>query len=626
MAFEGTLQEFTLLMYGPQISNPCVEVQQADAASRMVRFHLKTFAGADYIIPYSATAIICINKTDGNKVYDSCKIEDRSTVLVTLTKQAIACSGKQKAQLYICTDEGDIKSQAFYINVPRAVYSDDAIESKDEFGILKELIANNQNIQESAKASEEAAKAAMQAAQDAAAGVAADREQIAANKEGIAALKKTRSSAIVQTASGTAIVVPDSADDPVRGLRVFGRTIQDGTPTPDAPIPLVSAGGDGSIEVGVFGKNLLNVKDLILDTNTSLSVSDDGYEITATGFKAHAHSHLNIDLDLFRGKTLHFMADLIENTTDAKGRAQLFYTIADGTMTYMTLFPDLLTWSFLIPEDTVSLSLNILSNNTGSELETDNTVTVKGLRLCYEEGAEWTPYVASQSITFQTPNSLPGIPVTDESLATYTDSNGQMWCADEVDFERGVYVQRIWKGSPLKTIVFNNQDDIGRCSMYIKPFGVEFMEGRAPSMSSIAKWSSWGLGDKTFALSSTGLYYNDSTKTLEEVNALFAELGTNFEVAGILATPIETPLTESELAVYQSLRSNYPVTTVLNDANAHMEFNYNADPKNYIAAEHAKMEAAFDAKLAEIIALLPAETQAAMIDNETTNLLNESEE
>lgn len=140
MAFDGTLQEFTLLMHGPAISNPCVEVQQADTASRTVRFHLKTFAGADYIIPYAATAVVCINKADGTKVYDHCEIEAQSTVLVTFTTQAIACTGKQKAQIYICTDEGDIKSQAFYVNVPRAVYSEDAIKSSDEFGILQDII------------------------------------------------------------------------------------------------------------------------------------------------------------------------------------------------------------------------------------------------------------------------------------------------------------------------------------------------------------------------------------------------------------------------------------------------------------------------------------------------------
>lgn len=49
----------------------------------------------------------------------------------------------------------------------------------------------------------------------------------------------------------------------------------------------------------------------------------------------------------------------------------------------------------------------------------------------------------SQTLTLQTPNALPGIPVT--SGGNYTDESGQQWVCDEVDLARGVYVQRITK-------------------------------------------------------------------------------------------------------------------------------------------------------------------------------------
>ena len=48
-----------------------------------------------------------------------------------------------------------------------------------------------------------------------------------------------------------------------------------------------------------------------------------------------------------------------------------------------------------------------------------------------------------QTITLQTPNGLPGIPVT--SGGNYTDQNGQQWVCDEVDLERRVKVQRVDK-------------------------------------------------------------------------------------------------------------------------------------------------------------------------------------
>ena len=61
-----------------------------------------------------------------------------------------------------------------------------------------------------------------------------------------------------------------------------------------------------------------------------------------------------------------------------------------------------------------------------------------------------------QTITLQTPNGLPGIPVT--SGGNYTDPGGQRWVCDEVDLERGVKVQRVDKTTfdSTKTLVEQN--------------------------------------------------------------------------------------------------------------------------------------------------------------------------
>ena len=48
-----------------------------------------------------------------------------------------------------------------------------------------------------------------------------------------------------------------------------------------------------------------------------------------------------------------------------------------------------------------------------------------------------------QQLIIPTPNGLPGISV--DSGGTYTDETGQKWVCDEVDFARGVYVQRVQK-------------------------------------------------------------------------------------------------------------------------------------------------------------------------------------
>ena len=63
-----------------------------------------------------------------------------------------------------------------------------------------------------------------------------------------------------------------------------------------------------------------------------------------------------------------------------------------------------------------------------------------------------------QTITLQTPNGLPGIPVT--SGGNYTDPQGQQWVCDEVDLERGVRVQRVDKGAFDSTKALAEQNAI----------------------------------------------------------------------------------------------------------------------------------------------------------------------
>lgn len=57
--------------------------------------------------------------------------------------------------------------------------------------------------------------------------------------------------AIRPTVTGETISVNDSVEWPLQGLTVYGKSTQDGTPTPDNPIPIVSAGDGGTITVTV---------------------------------------------------------------------------------------------------------------------------------------------------------------------------------------------------------------------------------------------------------------------------------------------------------------------------------------------------------------------------------------
>ena len=55
--------------------------------------------------------------------------------------------------------------------------------------------------------------------------------------------------AMIGDASGESAAFNDAVEHPFIGFRIFGKTTQDGVPTPDAPVELVSVGDSGSIAV-----------------------------------------------------------------------------------------------------------------------------------------------------------------------------------------------------------------------------------------------------------------------------------------------------------------------------------------------------------------------------------------
>ena len=55
--------------------------------------------------------------------------------------------------------------------------------------------------------------------------------------------------------SGEVITITDAAKRGFRSLSIFGKTTQDGTPTPDSPVDLVSVGESGRITVNIIGES-----------------------------------------------------------------------------------------------------------------------------------------------------------------------------------------------------------------------------------------------------------------------------------------------------------------------------------------------------------------------------------
>lgn len=98
--------------------------------------------------------------------------------------------------------------------------------------------------------------------------IAANKETVSQLKEDTAALQK-RQNVLVGSETGNPIDVDDAFAAPLCGLTVYGRSTQDGTPTPDAPVPIVSAGDGGTIAVTLNDGNG-KMQTLTLPTPTGL--------------------------------------------------------------------------------------------------------------------------------------------------------------------------------------------------------------------------------------------------------------------------------------------------------------------------------------------------------------------
>ena len=247
---------------------------------------------------------------------------------------------------------------------------------------------------------------------------------------------KTRQNVLVGTETGNPLSVDDSFAAPLCGLTVYGRSTQDGTPTPDAPVPIVSAGDSGSVTVKATGANILYLPDIEESTVGGITYSVKNGVIKIKGTSTGKSVRLFRNIKLFVGTWI-FNPNPVKGTESSNGYLDLTNSITIGVSikNNNTNKPIKFTESYA----KYPFYLNIEST-AGSVIDME----WKPQMLLSDKLLPYSPY-REQLLTLSTPNGLPGIPVT--SGGNYTDQNGQQWVCDEVDLERGVKVQRIDKTS-----------------------------------------------------------------------------------------------------------------------------------------------------------------------------------
>lgn len=372
------------------------------------------------------------------------------------------------------------------------------------------------------------------------------------------------------------------------------------SPNPEYPQEIVSAGEGGSIAVGVTGKNFATI-----DVDEYLKAGWQGrIEPINNGIKIIAINGWHMELlyiPFLAGKeiTVSFTYRQIPEETSSQNTNNAFCFV--NTNVYPNDSKDI-KFKINSPSiDSTKVSCSFVARSAylgffirldkeGSDSGLKRTIEITNFQI--ELGNKETPYepYTHQTLTLQTPNGLPGVPVTKDG--NYTDADGQQWVCDEIDLGRGKYVQRV------NNFVLNDKT----------PFSVDIIGAKHENsilinipVTDASNFNTLGANSmlcdrlkacehNIYSIDEVSCGYTGGANYLrvrlpisagteiEEIKNYLADK--SFKILYIIATPIERDLTPEEIAAYKALRTYGPTTVVSNDAGAEMEITYRKDKKN----------------------------------------------
>ena len=318
------------------------------------------------------------------------------------------------------------------------------------------------------------------------------------------------------------------------------------SPSPEYPQEIENAGQSGEIEVDVYGGNLFDKSTAIfggvVDKNNGNIARNERYACSdyiaiprGISFLYQTGGALNQRAFYDAGK-IYISAAENANKTNIPTNAR-----------YIRIT------SAIDKQDMSDIMLNIGSTALPYEL-----------------------YKPAQTLIIPTPNGLPGIRVS--SGGNYTDADGKQWVCDEVDFKKGVYVQRVATETPkAQWSSFGETADVPNRYRITGALINKYRSCSDKCLISHGIYTDWGASPG-WTLNAGAFYYHpEEDVTKEEVKEQilgFINSANPLTFLGQLETPIEIPLTTEQLAAYKALRTYSPTTTVINDAGAGMSAGY----------------------------------------------------
>lgn len=434
--------------------------------------------------------------------------------------------------------------------------------------------------------------------------------------------------AIINTMSGESpLVIPDSAERVNKRLELGGKTEQ----------------------VQTSGKNLANANVYEQGYLTSVNAGD---KVSLTQMQKSFTT--NMEVSSMQGKNV----SVSVRTKEKTGKK---YVFTDETDTIITGVFDTGSNNYsefkniTIPKNAKKLFFSVTydaQENTELQVELGTTVTT------YEpytggkpspspeypqeikNSGKWNEGTQKYEIVMQ----VKGADTELQSLTLTSDRPITKW--DKL-VEQGGQIGWLYKNAVVKNFngdgyKIQSAGNIGNVNKYSIVFPDALIEGRASAdiyvdryrgiIASYAKEEygiccNWNGGIKYFNAP------NETVKTVDDFKKWLTE--NPLTIAYETESTEFVPLPQSEQNAIRALKTYYPTTVITADGgelDPDIKVTYTADTKNYIdgkvSAKVASILRQYQADTANLLSLMPMETQATMIENDTNNILNnlESEE
>lgn len=356
-----------------------------------------------------------------------------------------------------------------------------------------------------------------------------------------------------------------------------------------------SSGDGGEISINMHGYNLFNASKIPTKSAGGATVTNNGDGSFTVSGSGNLTEQFQSEYRLTRKETVSlFKKGKIKGTRSAGTYATLPYFRMIGRSNsgvFEIIDGSEITDEHLTDESFV-ISFDFIANKT-------NTIkpgTVKP--MIYQDGnGAFEPFIPLRSTQLSTPNGLPGLPV--DSDGNYTDSNGQQWICDEMDFKRGKYVQRV-RQFPLNICNPHYHESYSSDSYYC----FDLLNPNINDTKNIYKravlcnaFVAKNGSNMQHINDIEGISTNPETRYSEYIYirvkasrlpggkdaAQFRKwlIDNNVQIIEQI-NPIETDIPEETMTAYRNLCTNYPSTVIQNDSGAGMEVEYVADTKQFI--------------------------------------------